>query len=70
MEKPPDTAPKVRPSLSTISKRSKRKPSHISKVLNGRPCRLETAADIAKAMDITIDELYDRYIKNGGWGFR
>lgn len=59
-----------RPSLSAIARDTGLDPSHISKVLNGRPCRLQTARDIADAMGITMDELYERYIQAGAWGIR
>lgn len=59
-----------RPSLAKIAKTSGLSPSHVSKVLNGRPCRLENADKIAKAMGVTMDELYAMYIRSGAWGIR
>lgn len=59
-----------RPSLTKIAKETGMTPSHVSKVLNGRPCRLDNAAKVARSMGITIDELYERYIDHGAWGIR
>ena len=61
---------KQQPSLSKIARDTGLEPSHVSKVLNGRPCRLENASKIARSMGITIDELYEKYIMNGTWGVR
>lgn len=47
-----------RPSLSKIAKRVHVSPSHVSKVLKGRPCRLRLFKDIADTMGLTMDELY------------
>lgn len=61
---------KSRPSLNEIADKVGVHPSHVSKILNGRPCRGELAIKIAEAMDITVDELYRDYIYRGTWGFR
>lgn len=57
------TKPRPIPPLSVIAKDVGKPPSHISKVLSGRPCRLELFKAIADAAGLTMDEAYDMFMK-------
>lgn len=47
--------------LTVIAQEVEKSPAHISKILNGRPCRMELGQKIAQAMHMSFDEWFRTY---------